>query len=181
MPSQLESMLLEHGSGTMRVETSHPNAKLPEQRATGGYDLWPTERLDIPANGRATVGTGVCIQYVSGVVGLVIAKKNQMWGVDVVTSVLDAESRGEIRVVVHNGTDKTVSIDPGKAIAQILFSPIAMPGIHTGRNIGSATVGTDDGVRHGSSHRHSGGSTLTAGIGAGSTQHCDPKRGDIRR
>ena len=80
MPSQLESMLLEHGSGTMRVETSHPNAKLPEQRATGGYDLWPTERLEIPANGRATVGTGVCIQYVSGVVGLVIAKKNQMWG-----------------------------------------------------------------------------------------------------
>ena len=98
-------------------------------------------------------------------------------GVDVVTSVIDAESRGEIRVVVHNGTDKTVSIDPGKAVAQILFSPIAMPGIHRGRSMGSAAVGADDSVRHGSSHRRSGGSSLTAGIGAGSTQHCDPKRG----
>ena len=36
MLTQLEAMVIDHGGGTMRVETSHPNARLPEQRASGG-------------------------------------------------------------------------------------------------------------------------------------------------
>ena len=41
MLTQLEAMVLEHSGGTMRVETSHPNARLPEQRASGGTTCGP--------------------------------------------------------------------------------------------------------------------------------------------
>ena len=121
------------------------------------------------------------MQHISGVVGLVTAKPNRAWGVDVVTSVIDAEHRGEIRVVLHNSTDVVVDIAPNRAVAQILFSPIAMPKIH-GRSVSVGMAAeTNDSVMHGPSHRIPGGSPSSAGIGAGSTHHCDPKRGDFRR
>ena len=75
------------------------------------------------------------------------AKPSQTWGVDVVTSIIDAEHRGEIRVVLHN-TETAISIDPNRAVAHILFSPIAMPKIHRRAVSVGAAVSLTDSVMH---------------------------------
>ena len=42
--------------------------------------------------------------------------------------VIDSDYRGEIRVVLHNHSGETQSIEPGERVAQLLIVPVLTPG-----------------------------------------------------
>jgi dUTP pyrophosphatase len=44
---------------------------------------------------------------------------------DVIPRVLDSDYRGDIKVLLHNHSDKPVTLKPDQAMAQILFLPLS--------------------------------------------------------
>ena len=125
------------------------NARVPEKANSGdaGYDLFSTEFMKIEPLERALVSTGLIIEIpeeaccygrIAPRSGLAVKK-----GLDVMAGVVDSTYRGEVKVVLVNlnqpyplevalndplfainGDPKTVSINPGDRIAQIIFEKI---------------------------------------------------------
>jgi dUTP pyrophosphatase len=112
----------------IKVKKLADSATLPTRanESDAGWDLYASESLSIPPNGRTLVGTSVSLAISSGSVGLIwprsgLAVKH---GVDVFAGVIDAGYRGEIKVCLFNSSDKTVEIMEGDRIAQLLVQKI---------------------------------------------------------
>lgn len=97
-----------------------------------GFDLVSTETMEIPAGGRALVGTGVSLALPTGTVGLVCPRSGLAvrHGITVLNGpgIVDAGYRGEIRVALHN-TDPSepFMVRAGDRIAQLVVVPFAAP------------------------------------------------------
>ncbi len=111
------------------------NAILPTRAHEGdaGLDLYACEPAHIGPGERWSVGTGVAVEIPDGHAGLVLprsglAKKN---GITLVNGpgLIDSGYRGEIRVLLLN-TDpaELFRVAPGDRIAQLVITPIALPG-----------------------------------------------------
>jgi dUTP pyrophosphatase len=101
---------------------------LPTYASPGaaGADLRASEPVEIPPGGRAAVPTGLKLQIPAGQVGLVWPRSGLAvrHGIDTLAGVLDADYRGEVRVVlVNHGTDP-FRVAPGDRIAQLLLQPV---------------------------------------------------------
>jgi len=112
----------------IKVKKLADSATLPTRanESDAGWDLYASESLSIPPNGRTLVGTSVSLAISSGSVGLIwprsgLAVKH---GIDVFAGVIDAGYRGEIKVCLFNSSDKTVEIMEGDRIAQLLVQKI---------------------------------------------------------
>ena len=91
-----------------------------------GWDLYASESLSIPSNGRVLVGTSVSLAISTGSVGLIWPRSGLAvkQGIDVFAGVIDAGYRGEIKVCLFNSSDKTVEISEGDRIAQLIIQKI---------------------------------------------------------
>ena len=91
-----------------------------------GADLKASERSKVPSRGKCLVSTGLCIALPKGHVGLIwprsgLAVKNS---IDCGAGVIDAQYRGEIKVLLFNHSDKDFPIEPGDRIAQLLVQKV---------------------------------------------------------
>jgi len=91
-----------------------------------GWDMYASESLSIPSNGRVLVGTSVSLAISTGSVGLIWPRSGLAvkQGIDVFAGVIDAGYRGEIKVCLFNSSDKTVEISEGDRIAQLIIQKI---------------------------------------------------------
>ena len=126
----------------VNVKLVEDGAKLPQRGSNGavGYDIFSSESVDIRANGKCTVSTGIAIDFdnlynpqnphedvyvrIAPRSGLA-AKKH----IDIGAGVIDRDYRGVIKVVMFNHANETLHIDAGDKIAQMIFERVFMPDI----------------------------------------------------
>ena len=118
---------------TLKVRLLHPDAVAPARTRSGdaGYDLRATERVSIPQEGRRLVGTGVAIALPEGVAGLVTPRSGLAieHGLTLLNApgLIDPNYRGEIKVIVHNTSERRYTVEVGDRIAQLLLVPYWAP------------------------------------------------------
>jgi dUTP pyrophosphatase len=101
----------------------------PEYSSPGaaGADLRANCALSIPPGGRAAVPIDLQVEIPAGFVGLIwprsgLAVRN---GIDTLAGVVDADFRGDVRVVLVNHGDEPFEIVAGDRVAQLLVQPVA--------------------------------------------------------
>jgi len=118
----------------LKVKRINADAKLPTRGSEGaaGYDLQSVESCVILPSKRAVVATGISIELPIGVYGRIaprsgLAVKN---GIQVGAGVVDADYRGEVKVVLFNHDDtKQYVIKPGDRIAQLVLERCETPSV----------------------------------------------------
>jgi dUTP pyrophosphatase len=100
-----------------------------QTQGSAGFDLCAAEETTIAAHGFGSVGTGLAVELPERTEAQVrprsgLAAKH---GIGVLNGpgTIDADYRGEIRVVLFNASDRDYRIQRGDRIAQIIFSKLA--------------------------------------------------------
>lgn len=95
-----------------------------------GADLHSTIYYNIPARRTVAVGTGIAVHIPIGHVGLIhprsgLAAKH---GITVLNApgTIDAGYTGEVKVLLHNTSDKTFWVAPGDRIAQLIVQRVEL-------------------------------------------------------
>ena len=108
-------------------------ARLP-RRAHGddaGFDLFARKPDMVPAHGSLEIDTGVHIAIPKGYAGLVISKSGLLFGHDLISDgLIDPGYTGSIRVKLYNLGNTSYVVESGDKVSQIVFVPIAEPGLY---------------------------------------------------
>jgi dUTP pyrophosphatase len=109
----------------------HDDAVVPSRAYPGdaGFDLTACEGAEVPAGGRAVVGTGLAVAIPEGYAGFVQPRSGLAadHGVTVLNTpgLIDSGYRGELRVILHNTDAEPFRVEPGMRIAQLVVVPLA--------------------------------------------------------
>ena len=110
------------------VQKLHPQAILPKyiRPQDAAMDLYSCEELIIPPQQRVLVPTGIAMAIPTGFVGLIWDRSGMAahHGIKSMGGVIDANYRGEIKVILHNLTDQPFTIEKGMRIAQMLIQEV---------------------------------------------------------
>ncbi len=114
----------------VRILRDRPDIALPayETAQAAGMDLRSAESAELAPGQILTVGTGLRIEIPEGYEGQVrprsgLALKN---GITMPNApgTIDADYRGELRVILQNLGTETFKIQPGDRIAQLVVAPL---------------------------------------------------------
>jgi len=103
---------------------------LPAYQTEGsvGFDLMSTELMMVFPKSRTLIPTGIYIAIPDGFEGQVRPRSGLAIreGLTVLNTpgTIDSDYRGEIKVIVYNTGESTITINPGDRIAQLVISPI---------------------------------------------------------
>ena len=120
---------------TLEIRLLSPDAVPPAPARSGdaGYDLRATERVSIPQEGRRLVGTGIAIALPEGIAGLVTPRSGLAieHGLTLLNApgLIDPGYRGEIKVILHNTSERRYTVEIGDRIAQLLLVPYLVPAL----------------------------------------------------
>ncbi|CCG22724.1 Dut1 dUTP pyrophosphatase [Candida orthopsilosis Co 90-125] len=113
---------------SLKVYLRSSNAKLPTKGSVlaAGYDLYSSEDSQIPAHGQGLVSTDISIIVPIGTYGRVAPRSGLAvkHGISTGAGVIDADYRGEVKVVLFNHSDKHFEIKKGDRIAQLVLERI---------------------------------------------------------
>ncbi|KZF25910.1 dUTP diphosphatase [Xylona heveae TC161] len=124
---------------TTKVENSPPLLikKLSEHGRTptrgsafaAGYDLYSAHKTIIPARGKALVDTALAIAVPAGTYGRIAPRSGlaAKHFIDTGAGVIDADYRGEVKVLLFNHSDKDFEIAEGDRVAQLVLERIYTP------------------------------------------------------
>jgi dUTP pyrophosphatase len=107
------------------------SAKAPTRgsQLAAGYDLYSSEEKVIKAGERALVSTGLAIAVPEGTYGRVAPRSGLAvkHGLDCGAGVIDADYRGEVRVLLFNLSKDDYEVKTGDRIAQLVLEKIVNP------------------------------------------------------
>lgn len=117
----------------LRVRRLRPDAVLPRRMTplASGLDLHAAfdGEIEIPSGGWASVGTGIAVAIAPGYEGQVRPRSGAACrdGITVLNApgTIDADYRGEVRVLLVNHGRGGILIQPGDRIAQLAICPIS--------------------------------------------------------
>jgi len=111
---------------TRLTETAQRPTRATEGAA--GLDLYADETVTIPEYHRAWVSTGIAVAIAPGYCGLVWPRSGLAGnGLDTSAGVIDCDYRGELKVLLCNGSHERKTVNQGDRIAQLLIMPVLMP------------------------------------------------------
>jgi len=99
-------------------------------KTDAGADLMSIEDLEIYPNEQKLVSTGVATKIPEGYAGFVFNRSSQgKKGITIPHSVgvIDADYRGEIKVLLKNISEDIYTIKRGDRIAQLVIMPVLLP------------------------------------------------------
>jgi len=109
----------------LRIKKLHPSAQLPVKGSehAAGYDLMSVEDSIVPSRGKVLIATGLSMAIPIGNYGRIaprsgLAAKNF---IDVGAGVIDADYRGEVKVLLFNFAETDFKIKQGDRIAQLII------------------------------------------------------------
>ncbi len=112
----------------LRIPCQADGPHIPTYAHAGdaGADLHASVDDVLPARGRKLVATGIRIALPPGHVGLIWPRSGLAvkQGIDCGAGVIDAQYRGEIKVLLFNHSDQDVPIQKGDRIAQLLVQKV---------------------------------------------------------
>lgn len=96
-----------------------------------GYDLYSAKETVIPAKGKALVDTGLAIAVPEGTYGRVAPRSGlaSKHFIDTGAGVIDADYRGEVKVLLFNFSDVDFTVKVGDRIAQLVLERIYTPDV----------------------------------------------------
>ncbi|GAA5861835.1 hypothetical protein JCM8547_008570 [Rhodosporidiobolus lusitaniae] len=130
--STVES-LVPSASSTMsfRLQKLSPLATIPTRGSAlaAGYDLYSAEDKVVPAQGKALISTGIAMAVPEGTYGRVaprsgLASKHM---IDTGAGVIDADYRGEVKVLLFNHAKEDFAVKTNDRIAQLILERIVTP------------------------------------------------------
>ncbi len=106
------------------VERMFPDAALPvkgsEQAA--GYDIYSYEAVELKPNERKLIRTGIKLLMPPGVYGRIAPRSGMSTKyIDVCAGVIDSDYTGEVKVLLHNHSDKSYFVQLKDRIAQLIL------------------------------------------------------------
>ena len=115
----------------VKIKRLNERAKIPTfgTEFSAGADLYCAEEHEISvcSGQKCSIGTGISMEIPEGYVGLVFARSGLACknGLRLCNSVgvIDADYRGEIKVVLHNDSKYVREIKPGERVAQMIVMP----------------------------------------------------------
>ncbi len=103
------------------------------------------QSMELPPLGRAMVPTGLYVEIPAGYEMQVRPRSGlaARHGVTVLNSpgTIDADYRGEIRVILVNLSDRAFVIEPGERIAQLVVAPVARASWENADTLGNTARG----------------------------------------
>jgi dUTP pyrophosphatase len=114
----------------VQIETLPHCFKLPEYQTEGasGLDVYAADNITLRSYESALVATGIVLAIPAGFEGQIRPRSG--WalkrGITVLNSpgTIDADYRGEVKVLLINLSMKIQNIDKGDRIAQLVFAPV---------------------------------------------------------
>ncbi len=107
------------------------SAVLPTRGSSeaAGLDLYASAAMVIPAQGFASVPTGLAVALPDGYYGRVAPRSGlaAKFGIDTLAGVVDADYRGEIICVMANHGSEDFEVKAGDRIAQFVIEAIITP------------------------------------------------------
>ncbi len=104
------------------------DAEAPEYalESDAGFDLKALENVSIFPFDQKKVSTGIAVEIPDGYVGIVRDRAGivQKMNVHTVAGTFDSGFRGEVSIILVNMNDKSIEIEKGMRIAQIILVPI---------------------------------------------------------
>ena len=111
------------------VQLLHDHATMPRRgsQKAAGFDVTACESIVIPAGERRSIPTGVDIACPKGSYARVAPRsglsiKNSL---DIGAGVIDADYRGEVKVVLVNNRKQDYHVETGARIAQIIIEKVS--------------------------------------------------------
>ncbi|CAK7895586.1 deoxyuridine 5'-triphosphate nucleotidohydrolase [[Candida] anglica] len=115
---------------TLKIFLRSDKATLPTRGSAlaAGYDLYASEDAVIPGQGQGLVSTDVSVIVPFGTYGRVAPRSGLAvkHGISTGAGVVDADYRGEIKVVLFNHAKADFAISKGDRIAQLVLEKIVM-------------------------------------------------------
>ncbi|RPA81317.1 deoxyuridine 5'-triphosphate nucleotidohydrolase [Ascobolus immersus RN42] len=115
----------------LQIKKLVANARLPTRgsAAAAGWDLCSAEDTVIEAGQRKLVSTGLAMAIPGGCYGRVAPRSGLAvkHGINTGAGVIDADYRGEVKVVLFNFGDQKFEIKEGDRIAQLILERIYVP------------------------------------------------------
>src|SRR6185503_11327158 len=115
----------------IRFKQLDPRAVLPRRGSVlaAGLDICSIEDAELGPKQRAMVRTGLAVAIPPGFYGRVAPRSGlaAKQGLDVLAGVIDSDYRGEIRCVLYNTGDQTISLPAGSKICQLIIEQIITP------------------------------------------------------
>jgi dUTP pyrophosphatase len=109
----------------------HPAARLPTRgsQQAAGLDLYSIEEVVLQPGARAAVRTGLSIAIPRGFYGRVAPRSGLAvnYGLDVLAGVIDSDYRGEIVCALVNHGQKSLTLEAGQRMAQLIIQAIITP------------------------------------------------------
>ena len=139
VPSMIENTLVftikeyEPNVYTMEVKRLNQWATVPRRASEGaaGYDLASAEITQLAPGERRLVSTGLAIKVPPGLYGRVAPRSGLAvkHGIQVGAGVIDADYRGEVKVLLFNQSQEAFKIETGDRIAQLILERHETPAI----------------------------------------------------
>lgn len=118
---------------SLKVFLLNDKARAPSRgsQLAAGYDIYASEETVVPARGQALVSTGVAIVCPMGTYGRVAPRSGLAvkHGISTGAGVVDADYRGEVKVVLFNHGESDFKVLPGDRIAQLVLEQIVTPSL----------------------------------------------------
>ncbi|KAH8675801.1 dUTPase-like protein [Xylariales sp. PMI_506] len=94
-----------------------------------GYDLYAAKETVIPARGKALVDTDLAIAVPAGTYGRIAPRSGlaSKHFIDTGAGVIDADYRGQVKVLLFNHADADFEIKEGDRVAQLVIERIYTP------------------------------------------------------
>lgn len=113
---------------SLKVHLRSDKARVPTKGSVlaAGYDLYSSEDAIIPAQGQGLVSTDISIIVPIGTYGRVAPRSGLAvkHGISTGAGVIDADYRGEVKIVLFNHSTKDFEIKAGDRIAQLVLERI---------------------------------------------------------
>ena len=116
----------------LKIKLLNKNSQIPFRADSGcaGYDLFSTESFEIYSGTRRLVSTGISTEFSSKYYLRVAPRSGlSLKGIDIGAGVIDSSYRGEIKVLMINNSDITLSFPKGAKIAQLIMESCEEPEI----------------------------------------------------
>lgn len=112
----------------LQIHRLQPSACVPIRGTVGaaGYDLCASESITVPKRGRCLVSTGLQLMVPPRCYGRIAPRSGlaSKYAVDVGAGVIDADYRGEVKVLLINHGDTDFDVGIGDRVAQLIVERI---------------------------------------------------------
>ncbi|KAI0874104.1 deoxyuridine 5'-triphosphate nucleotidohydrolase [Hypoxylon argillaceum] len=142
--NSITDAMAENGSAsvpTPQLEQSPPlfvkklsdKARLPTRGSAfaAGYDIYSSQAATVPARGKVLVDTDISVALPAGTYGRVAPRSGlaSKHSIQTGAGVIDADYRGQLKVLLFNLSDVAYEIAEGDRIAQLVIERIYTPDV----------------------------------------------------